>query len=85
MRGLLHGVDGGSTYEEYLKSFRREVELADKMDKVKAEITMLEQLVTIFTITCTVSANPSHGIRLGQLRSAIADKKKKLQDMVISH
>lgn len=83
MKGLLQGVRGGKAYEEYLKSFRREVELADQIDKVKVEMTMLEQLVTIFTITSTVSANPSHVTRLGQLHSAISEKKEWLQDMVI--
>lgn len=66
----------------YVQNNRREVELAEKMNKVKAEITMLEQLVTVFTITSSVSTNPSHVTRLGQLQSLLSGKKMALQDMV---
>lgn len=65
-----------------MKSFHREEELAEEVDKVKAEITGLEQLVTIFTITSSVSTNPSVSTRLGQLHIMLARKKEKLQHMV---
>lgn len=81
MRGLIQG--GGSAYEDYVRSFRREVELTDKCNRVKAELSSLDQLVTIFTLTTSIAAIPSHVTQLGQLQSAVSDKKKELHDMVI--
>ena len=84
MRGLLQGADGGAAYEEYRRSFRRDVELEEKARKVNEEIKVHEQLITLFMITTTTMAtpNPSHVTCLGQLQSAISDKRKELQDMV---
>ena len=79
--GLLPG--GSSAYQEYTKSFRREVELVDKCGKVKDQISVLNQLVSFFTLTTSVVANPTHITFLGQLQGAISNKKKELQDMVI--
>lgn len=81
--GLLQGVDGDNAYEQYVRSYRREVELADMCDKVRAETAVLEQLVTVFTLTISIAANPSHITYLGQLQTAVSDKKKELEDMVI--
>jgi hypothetical protein len=81
-RGLLQGVDGGAAYEAYVVSYRREVDLADKCEEVKAELITLQQQATIFTLTTAIAAMPSHLTHLGHLQSAIADKKKELLDMV---
>lgn len=81
-KGLLQGIEGGKTYEDYLKSFRRCAALEDDVRKSQAEINGLEQLVTIFTITSSISTNPSLLARLGQLQTLLSTKKRKLQDMV---
>ncbi len=81
VRGLLQGVDGGSTYEAYIMSYRREAELAGKCRQVQAAIYTLDQLVTIFTLNTAIAATP---YQLAQLQSATADKRKELQDMVNS-
>lgn len=80
-RGLLQG--GSAAYQEYVTSLRREVELAVKCDKVRDQISILDQLVTIFTLTTSIASNPSHVTYLSQLQGAILDNKKELQDMVI--
>ena len=76
--GLLQG--GSAVYQEYVTSFRREVELVDKCDKLKDQIAILDQLVTFFTLTISSSATSSN---LAQLQKAALDKKKELQEMVI--
>ena len=43
---------------------------------------ILDQLVTIFTLATTNAATPSQLAQLGQLQSAITDKRKELNDMV---
>jgi len=83
MRGLLQGVDGGDTYEAYVRAYRRENQLADKCTQLQSLISTLEQFITILSFTTSIVANPSHVSSLGQLQAAIADKKKELQDMVI--
>ena len=70
-------MDGGAAYEAYVQSYRREVQLADKCRQVESAISILDQLVTIFTL-----ATPSQLAQLGQLQSAITDKRKELNDMV---
>lgn len=77
----LQGV-GGRGYEDYVNKHRRDVELSEKIDKMTAEIRMLDQLITIFTITSSVSNNPSHIARLTQLQSLMSEKKKAIMDMV---
>ena len=77
-RGLLQG--GSAAYQDYVTSFWREVELADKCDKLKDQIAILGQLVTFFTLTISSSATSSN---LAQLQKAALDKKKELQEMVI--
>ena len=72
---------GGRGYEDYVKNHRRDAELAEK---VEAEINILDQLVTIFTITSSIATNPSHTVRLGQLQSLISGKRKAIQDVVMS-
>lgn len=78
MRGLLPG--GSDAYQEYATSFRREVELAEKCEKLEDQIAFLDQLVTHFALTTSIAANPSH---ITYLQSAISAKKKVLQEMVI--
>ncbi len=56
--------------------------MGDQVTRAKAEITGLEQLVTIFTISSSVSTNPSLPSHLGQLHTLPLRKKKELQDMV---
>ena len=80
MKGLLQGVDGGSTYNEYMASRQRNDELEEKIRRVKVQILALEQLVTTFTVTSTVSSTTP---RLVQLHDFVKDRKKALQDMVI--
>ena len=82
IKGLLQGVDGGRGYEAYVRSFRRDVELVGKSNTVKAAITLLQQLVTILTISTSSSAASNSTGYLVQLQSAIADKKRELQLMV---
>lgn len=55
---------------------QRSDELEEKMDHIKAEIHMLEQLVTIFTITSTVSTNPSTTAHLRRLHDCVKAKGK---------
>jgi hypothetical protein len=85
VRGMIQGDGGGSAYEEYVKSFRREVDLTDKCTRVRAEVSFLEQMVTIFTLTTSIAATPSHVTHLGQLQIAVSEKKKELSDMVIGY
>lgn len=75
-------MDGGAAYEAYVQSYRREVQLADKCRQVESAISILDQLVTIFTLATTNAATPSQLAQLGQLQSAITDKRKELNDMV---
>lgn len=58
MKGLLQGVDGGSTYNEYMVSLERNDELEEKIGRVKAQIQVLEQLVTNLTVTSAGTATP---------------------------
>lgn len=84
VRGFLQGMDGGEAYEAYVLSYRRKMELVDKCRQVTAAISILDQLVTLFTLTTAITSTPSQLAQLGQLQSAIADKKKELQDMVLA-
>lgn len=79
--GFLQGVDGREAYEAYVLSYRRKMEL---VDKCTAAIFILDQLVTLFTLTTAITSTPSQLAQLGQLQSAIADKQKELQDMVLA-
>lgn len=81
VKGLLQGVDGGHTYNEYMVSHRRSVELEEKIRRLKAQIQTLEQLVTMFTIT--VATNPTSTTRLGQLQNFTMDKNIELKAKVI--
>ena len=81
MKALLQGVDGGRTYNEYMASHRRSVELDEKMSQLKAQIQTLEQLVTMFTITA--SSNPASARHLSQLQDFVIEKRTELQTMVI--
>ena len=82
VRGLLQGVDGGQSYEAYVVSYRRKVELDGKCSRVRAAISILDQFVTLFTLN---SSTPSQLVQLGQLQSAIANKRKELQDLVFAY
>lgn len=86
VRALLQGVNGGAAYEAYVSSYQREVDLADKCAQVKSQICTLlqQQLMIILTLTTTNPA-PSHVTEVSQLSSAISDKRKELEDMVIEH
>lgn len=65
MRGLLQGAEGGRSYVEYMNLFRRD---AEKIDKVKAQIGVVEQLVTLFMLTTTASNNPVYTRCMGELQ-----------------
>ena len=83
IKGLLQGAGGGWAYEEYVRSFRRDVELADKSNTIKAQMVFLQQLVTIYTISTSLTGNPTQVAQLDQLQSAVTDKERELQLMVI--
>lgn len=82
-KGLLQDIDGGSTYNKYMKSLQRSTKLEELINKVKAEIGVFEQLVTILTIASSVSSTTSIITRLGHLHGVINEKRKTLQDMVL--
>lgn len=84
-KGLLQDIDSGSTYNKYIKDLERSSKLDEEIEKLKAELRVLEQLVTIFTIASSVSSTPSTTTRLGQLHSALNEKKKAMQDKVLMH
>lgn len=79
---LLQGA-GSEAYQQYVTAFRRDVELEEKCDKVRTEIHTLDQLVTFFMVTASILVTPSYASNLGQLQSAMSDKKDELKDMVI--
>lgn len=78
-------MDGGQTYEAYVLSYRRKVELEGKCRTVRSAISVLDQFVTIFTLNPGLASTPSQLVQLGQLQTAIANKKKELQDMVFGN
>ena len=82
MKGLLHGVYSGRSYEEYLKYFQRAVELDEKARKLEEQIKLMEQLITFFTLTATASNNPSQVRCLNELLACATEKKEELKDMV---
>jgi hypothetical protein len=84
-RCLLQGVDGGSAYQAYVQSYRREVELAGKCRQAMSAISVMDQIITIFTLTTATATTPSQLAQLGQLQSAVSDKRKELHDMVLSN
>lgn len=84
MRGLLQGADGGRAYEEYQRSFRRDLVLEEKIRRVNTAIRGIHNLVILFTITTTNSPSPSHAANLAHLQGTLTDKKKELDDMVIT-
>jgi CMP-N-acetylneuraminic acid synthetase len=84
VRALLQGVDGGESYEAYVLSYRRKVELDGKCSTVRSAISILDQFVTLFTLNSALASTPSQLVQLGQLQSAIANKRKELNDMVFS-
>ena len=81
MKGLLQGVDGGTTYNEYMALRHRNDALEEKIDRAKVQIQQLEQLVTIFTVS---TSNPATTARLVQLQNFVRDRKKVVQDMVMT-
>ena len=82
-KGVLQGhADGGRTYEEYQRASRRDLELKDEIRSIQSAIRVLQQLITLFTITATTSLNPSHASNLAHLQSAMIDKGKELDKMV---
>lgn len=72
-------MDGGAGYEQYVETYRRELQLADKCTQTQSAISLLDQFVTLFTITPTM-VTPS---QLAQLQSALAEKRKELNDLVV--
>ena len=86
MRGVLHGISGGTGYEEYVAALRRDEELIEKISKVEEEIDVLNQLITLFILTTPMAATSASGhihlSQLGQFQSAASDKQQELQDMV---
>lgn len=82
MRGVLQGVDGGKSYEAYVQS---KVELEGKCRTVRSAISIMDQFVTILTLNSGVVGTPSQLVQLGQLQSAIANKRKELHDMVFGN
>ena len=76
-------MDGGRTYNAYLKSWQKKVELEERILKAKIDIRIMEQLLTVFVVASSVSPNPTVVTRLGQLQSDISEKNKELHDMVI--
>ncbi len=71
-------MDGGQSYEAYVVSYRRKVELDGKCSTIRAAISILDQFVTLFIINSPLASTPS------QLQSVIANKRKELHDHSIS-
>lgn len=85
VRGVLQGANCGAAYDEYVKSFRRKVDLEDKSINTRAEISVLHQLVSIYTVLTRNSAatSPTTITIFTQLQGELQDKMKELDDMVI--
>lgn len=82
MRDVIQGAGGGSGYDHYWAAVRRDLELREEMDRAKTAISVLTQLVTLFTLT--TSSNPSYAANLARLQTAVTDKQKELDDMVFN-
>lgn len=80
MKVLLEDGQGGSTYESYVQSYRKQADLQEKATGLKAGITVLEQLVTLTTIT--IPAGPTQATYLQQLAEAIHEQNQSLTNMV---
>ena len=81
-KAVLQGIDGGKTFNDYIKAWERKVELEDGILIAKADLNIMEQLLTVFTIASSVSPNPTVNTRLVDLQNDTAAKRKQLNDMV---
>ena len=81
-KAVLQGLDGGRTYTNYIKAWERKVDVEDGILKLKTDLNVMEQLLTVFIIASTVSPNPTVNTRLPELQSDISTKKRELNDLV---
>ena len=73
----LQGCDAGATYTKYVTALQRQAVLRDDIDRVTAQVTGMEQLLTLALVT--LPHNPNTTTITEQMTTA---QKKKVEEMV---
>ena len=77
----LQGSTAGSTFNTFVSDLQCQSTLRDSMDRVKEQIEVLEQLLTLTVVTLPPSA-PQFTPLIQQLTDETKDNKQKMNEMV---
>ena len=78
----LQSCDAGSTYTKFKAALQRQAALRDDINRTTAQVTGLEQLLTLAVVT--LSPSPATDAHMQQVTEVITIRKKKVEEMVSS-
>ena len=76
----LQSCDAGSTYTTFTAALQRQAALRDDINRTQAQVTGLEQLLTLAVVT--LSPSPATDAHMQQVTEMITTRKKKIEEMV---
>jgi hypothetical protein len=76
----LQSCDVGYTYTTFTAEFQRQAVLRDNIDRTRAQVEGLEQLLTLAAVT--LSSSPGADAHMQQVTEMVTTRKKKIEEMV---
>ena len=76
----LQSCDVGSTYTTFTAALQRQAALRDDINRTQAQVTGLEQLLTLAVVT--LSPSPATDAHMQQVTEMITTRKNKIEEMV---
>ena len=76
----LQSCDVGYTYTRFSAEFQRQAVLRDNVDRTRAQVEGLKQLLTLAVVT--LSSSPGAESHIQQVTEMVTTRKKKIEEMV---